>query len=174
MRLPARSYAPLLVLGLLAAVAAAPRAAEPPRSRLERLAWMTGSWVWDSAGARSEEHWMGPVGGLMVGMNRTVRGGRARAFEFLRIRERGDTVAYLSMPNGRGLTEFALKEIGDRRVVFENLEHDFPQRVIYWLGDDGRLHARIEGQMDGQLEGQNWVWKRDAAPPEEPPTRPHE
>ena len=146
----------------------------PPASRLDQLGWLTGAWAWDSAGARVEEHWMAPNGGLMVGMNRTVRDGRARAFEFLRIRERADTVAYLSMPGGRAVTVFPLKELGERRVVFENPTHDFPQRVLYWLADDGRLHARIEGTMNGRPESQNWVWTRAANRSESPPAKLHE
>ena len=135
-----------------------------PASRLEKLSWMTGSWSWDSAGSRNEEHWMAPSGGLMVGMNRTVRAGRARAFEFLRIRETGDTIAYLAMPGARSpATEFRLTELGERRVVFENHDHDFPQRIAYWLGENGRLFARVDGKMNGREVAEHYVWKRAAA-----------
>jgi hypothetical protein len=34
-------------------------------------------------------------------------------------------------------------------VVFENLEHDFPQRIIYRLIADGKLLGHIEGVVDG-------------------------
>ena len=135
--------------------------ATPPAPRLERLSWLAGSWVADSAGTRSEEHWMAPRGGLMVGMNRLVSGGQARMFEFVRIRERGDTIVYLASPGGRSpATPFPMVEMGERRVTFENPAHDFPQRVLYWLGADDRLHARVEGKMNGRLEGENYVWKR--------------
>ena len=35
-------------------------------------------------------------------------------------------------------------------VVFENPDHDFPQRIIYRLGDNGALLGRIEGNSEGQ------------------------
>ena len=35
-----------------------------------------------------------------------------------------------------------------RKVVFENPEHDFPQRIIYQLDDDGNLAGRIEGLVN--------------------------
>jgi len=35
--------------------------------------------------------------------------------------------------------------------VFENREHDFPQRVIYRRELDGSMHARIEGERDGRI-----------------------
>ena len=131
-------------------------------SKLEKLSWLAGSWVRDSAGTRSEEHWMVARGGLMLGMNRLVSGGRARSFEFLRIQALGDTIAYLASPNNRAPTAFPLKELGEKRVVFENLGHDFPQRVLYWLGTDGRLFARVEGTMKVKPAGEDYVWARDS------------
>jgi hypothetical protein len=41
--------------------------------------------------------------------------------------------------------------------VFENKEHDFPQRILYWRGK-GALHARIEGLRDGQPRSLEWRW----------------
>ena len=35
-------------------------------------------------------------------------------------------------------------------VVFENPQHDFPQRIIYTLKDGGRLTAAIEGTKNGK------------------------
>ena len=134
-------------------------------AKLERLAWLAGSWASDSAGTRSEEHWMAPRGGLMAGMNRLVAGGRARSFEFLRIQAAGDSIAYLASPNNRPPTVFPLKELGEKRVVFENPTHDFPQRVIYWLGSDGRLFARVEGTMNGEAAAEDFVWTRGSLAP---------
>lgn len=55
--------------------------------------------------------------------------------------------------------EFKLKEAGEKRVVFENAAHDFPQRILYWReGDD--LVARIEGTMRGQPRQQEWRFSR--------------
>lgn len=136
-----------------------------PGGRLASLGWLAGSWGKDSAGVRTEEHWMAPHGGLMVGMARSVAGGRVRSFEFLRIREWGDSIAYIASPGGRPPTPFPLKELGERSVVFENLAHDFPQRISYRLGADGRLTARTEGMVRGKLEAEEWTWSRAALGP---------
>jgi uncharacterized protein DUF6265 len=160
-----RSWVGSLVLLVLSSLVASPAGAAPAvASRFERLSWLAGSWAHDSAGTRSEEHWMAARGGLMVGMNRRVSGGRARSFEFLRIQAVGDSMAFLASPNNRTPTAFPLKALGEKRVVFENLEHDFPQRVIYWLGDDGRLFARVEGMTNGKAAAEDFVWVRCSLP----------
>src|SRR5512134_2778930 len=114
-RQAARSFVLVFLLTVIAGPASAGPAAD---ARLEKLSWMAGSWARDSAGTRSEEHWMAARGGLMAGMNRRVSGGRAGSFEFLRIQAAGDSIAYLASPNNRPPTVFPLKELGEKRVVF--------------------------------------------------------
>ena len=144
-------------------------AAEPPApattgtgaaSPLASLAWLSGSWVGTQGEMTTEEHWTDASGGLMLGMNRARRGGRAVMFEFLRIVARGDSISYVALPRGRNETPFPMKELSGKRVVFENPAHDFPQRIIYWQDKPGELHARTEGLMDGKVVSEEWIWKR--------------
>ncbi|HIF22947.1 MAG TPA: hypothetical protein EYQ27_13835, partial [Gemmatimonadetes bacterium] len=44
-------------------------------------AWLSGCRVASASDVRSEEVWMEPEGGLMVGMARTLRGGVATGYE---------------------------------------------------------------------------------------------
>lgn len=154
-----RALVALILIAVAGAQASGVRAATAG-SPLDSLAWMSGRWSSDDDGSSSEEHWTTAEGGLMVGMNRTLKDGRAVAFEFLRIVARGDTVIYVAMPDGRDGTEFPLKERSGRRVVFENPTHDFPQRIIYWQEGADDLHVRIEGAVNGDLRGHEWVWRR--------------
>ncbi len=121
--------------------------------------WMTGSWGGTIDGVKMEEHWTTSDGNLMVGMHRDVRGNGKVSFEFLRIEKAGHALVYKAMPGGRAPTPFTLKESTASRVVFENLQHDFPQRILYWL-DGKRLCARVEGTMGGKVEGEQWCWSR--------------
>src|SRR5258706_5371667 len=159
----------IVAAGLIGCSGSDAKAADAPApaatGRLASLAWLAGSWGHDSAGVRVEEHWMAPAGGLMLGMARSVAGERLRSFEFLRIREWGDSIAYIASPGGRPPTPFPVKELGDRHAVFENLAYDFPQRISYRLGADGRLTARTEGMVHGRLEAEESAWSRAALGP---------
>jgi hypothetical protein len=147
----------LVTLALLAA------GVPPARgSSLDSLRFMAGSWAGGGALDREEEHWTAPRGGMMVGMHRDLRGGRAKSFEFFRIEEREDGVWYLTQPRGVPATAFKAVELSAGRVVFENLEHDFPQRIIYWRDRPGELRARIEGLVKGKLEHAQWTWAADS------------
>lgn len=122
-------------------------------AEIEQLAWLAGCWasVAQNSEAGSTEQWTQPAGGSMLGVSRVVRDGRMVAFEYLRIvaGNHGGLI-FIASPSGQATAEFALARLGQSEVVFENPQHDFPQRVIYRLVDDEQLLGRIEGTIDGQ------------------------
>ena len=128
-----------------------PLAAGPEFPVLADLAWMSGHWIGRFDDVVMEEFWTAPDGSVMVGLHRDVFPDGSSFFEFLRIAttERGPT--YIASPRGTGTTEFALASLDGQTVVFENLDHDFPQRIIY-RREGERLIARIEGEVNGTLE----------------------
>jgi len=150
----------LALPALIAALALAAPAAGA--GQLDSLRFMAGSWARGDHVDGDEEHWAGPIGGLMLGMQRELRGGRARSFEFFRIEERDGVLWYFAQPRGRPATAFPSREVTSSRVVFENLEHDFPQRILYWREKPGELRARIEGTVDGSARSMEWTWTTSA------------
>ena len=150
-----------VALLLLAACAGPPAGAPPPVAA--SLAWLSGHWVMPVPGGHVEEQWLPPAGGTLYGTGRSVAGEATRFFEFLAIEPRagatGLTLAYVARPAGRPPTEFLLVEIGPRRVVFANPEHDFPRRIAYELRADGTLHARVDDGTDGG-EGEDFTYWR--------------
>jgi hypothetical protein len=104
---------------------------------------------------------MAPAGGTLLGMSRTVEGGRTVAHEFLEIKETAPgKLAYVAHPSGQTETAFPLAKIGVHEAVFENPEHDFPQRVLYRLDGEGVLRARIEGLQAGRVKGIDFPMRR--------------
>jgi len=146
----------LFLLGLAAGSAPA----QAPPDDLARLAWLEGRWEGASDGVAMEEHWTAPRGGALLGLHRDVKGGRMVSFEFLRIQATPEGVVYFASPRGSAPTSFRLVELGEKRAVFENRQHDFPQRILYWLDPAGALHARIEGPQAGKTVSEEWVWTR--------------
>ncbi len=123
------------------------------RGSIDQLAWLAGCWASDDSAAGSEEHWMQPAGGTMLGMNRNVRHGQTVAFEFLRIFENEEkSLTLLASPSEQSSTSFQLSSISLSEVIFENPGHDFPQRILYRLVKSDRLLGRIEGTARGEYQ----------------------
>lgn len=128
-----------------------------PAAAADFPTWMTGSWWATVGGVKMEEHWTTADGGVMLGTHRDIRPNGKVAFEFLRIEKRDAGLAYVAQPGGRPATIFPLKTLTASRVVFENLLHDFPQRIVYWR-DNLELCARVEGTIGGKEESEQWCW----------------
>ena len=96
------------------------------------LQFLSGSWTSVYKGGWSEEHWSAPRTEMMIGYGRSGEGGELASFEYLRIVTLDDgTVAYLAAPGGGNATQFTLSDATRSSAVFENADHDFPQRISY-------------------------------------------
>ncbi len=129
----------------------------------EQLGWMSGCWAAASAEAGSGEQWMTPAGGTLMGMSRTVKQGKTVAWETLHIRDVDGRLAYVAKPHNQPEAAFRLASLDGQHVVFENPQHDFPQRISY-KRDGDQLHARIEGTMKGKAKGIDFPLKKTACP----------
>ncbi|MCB9833856.1 MAG: hypothetical protein H6807_15450 [Planctomycetes bacterium] len=109
----------------------------PAKAEIADLAWLAGAWVGTRRRSSIEERWSPPLGGAMLGLSRTVKGGKMIAFEYLRIVERDGGLVYVAQPGGNPPTEFVLTELSQKRAVFDNPRHDSPQRIVYELTDQG-------------------------------------
>ena len=97
----------------------------------------------------------------MLGMNRTVRDGNTVFFEYLRIVEEEDGWAGLiASPSGQETARFKMVDQGAHHVVFENPDHDFPQRISYRLMENGKLLGHIEGKENGKSRAADFPMTR--------------
>lgn len=119
---------------------------KPAKATIADLAWLSGNWTGTRGTNGSivfEERWCPPSGGAMLATSRTVSRDRMSAFEFLRIVEREGGLIYIAQPGGASPTEFVLTDLSPQKAVFDNPRHDYPKRIVYELGSEGRMTATI-------------------------------
>jgi hypothetical protein len=131
------------------------------RADISNLDWMTGCWALTGQEKGSIEQWSTPAGKTMLGFNRVVSAGQTIAFEFLRIVEEDEKAMILvASPSGQETASFRAIESSNSKVVFENSEHDFPQRIIYRLDENRNLVGRIEGTINGEARAVDFPMTR--------------
>jgi hypothetical protein len=153
----------VLILGSLLLLSASAHA-EERRSRLDLIGWITGCWQKKEAGRELEEQWMAPAGGTMIGMSRMVADGKTLSYEYMRIEEDGGRLVYTAVPSGQAQTSFESTRLTGRMVVFENPEHDFPQRITYKWKTDSELLVILEGERNGEPGATRFWMKRMTCP----------
>jgi hypothetical protein len=126
---------------------------------LDKAKWLSGCWAGVDGERSFEERWMAPKGGAMVGVGRTFKGEAMSSAELTIIRTRDGGLAYNAFPVGQPPAVFPSIVIEDDALTFENLEHDFPQRILYRKTADGMV-ASIEGMMKGKLRRIDYPMKR--------------
>ena len=140
---------------MFASIASSVQAAD-----IEPMSWLAGCWKGGSGERIVEEQWMAPRAGLMLGISRTVAGERVVAHEHMQIQEEGDRLVFTAKPAGKPEDSFrSLAPLADG-IAFENLDHGFPQRIIYRRAADGSLAARIEGKRGDQVVGIDYPMRR--------------
>lgn len=133
---------------------------------LDRFAWLAGRWTFDENGAITEEIWSTPSANLMVGMSRTLKGGKTVSFEFMRLQKREDGIYFIAQPGGKPPVDFRLASIDAAEAVFVNPGHaDHLQRIVYRRNADGSLTARIEGNDNGKAFSKDFPYRRAPAQP---------
>lgn len=146
-------------LALAALLSLATPALAGETAQVADLAWMAGSWSQETDRGTVRETWLPPLREAMAGMTQTHRPGKPPATEFSTITREPAGVTFTAYVGGQPPTPFVLKPGKPGEAVFENLAHDFPQRVIY-RQCDADLCARIEGVIDGRVQGMDWRYRR--------------
>jgi hypothetical protein len=145
-------------IALLAALLIAiPTAAQSP---LDQVSWLAGCWSAGRGTRETLEMWMPPSGGTMLGAGRTVISGRTREYEHLRITADGDTLVYTALPSRQAETAFRSVAVSADGFTVENLQHDFPQRIVYRRAGADSLAVRVEGPGPNGPRGFDLAFRR--------------
>ena len=124
--------------------------AQDAKPSITGLSWLSGCWQSTSKKVSTVERWTQPNGQMMLGVSQTVKNDKTTFYEFMRIIENEkDIFLIVNSPENKDEVSFKLIKTSDKEVIFENPEHDFPNRIIYKRDKDS-LKGRIEGKNNGK------------------------
>jgi len=132
----------------------------PPAS-LDELEFLAGCWSGVMGSLEVREQWTEAEAGLMMWTTRFFQDGELADFEFGMLLADSAGTTLWPYPRGeRSEHGFPLVSSGSE-YVFENLDHDFPVRIVYVPDGDDALNPRIEGR-NGEARG--WSLRRVRCP----------
>lgn len=114
----------------------------------EMPGWMTGAWGHEDKEGWADEYWTPPRGDMMIGASRSGTGETLDFWEQMRIQKEDDGAVVLWAVSGdQKPVRFEAIMSAENSIVFENPDHDYPQRIHYWR-EGKELKAEIS-LMDG-------------------------
>ncbi len=114
-----------------------------------------GKWKMDVENVEVYEEWQLVNENELIGTNYSLENGVKIINENLWIKKFADQWAYIAMPGNQNITLFALIEHSPKKIIFENKEHDFPQRISYEFHKDGKMTAVLKGMLMVKLSVRN-------------------
>ncbi len=119
-------------------------------TEINSLKWMLGKWQSSTEEGILYEEWKKVNDSTYSGHAYAITPEGDTTFsETAEITKVNGAITYSVTVNEESSTDFALVDNQDI-AVFENVDHDFPQRIIYQKLAKDSLFARIEGTVDGE------------------------
>jgi len=133
--------------------------AQNPKPSVDQLSFITGCWAFQSGDSETEEYWTKPAGGAMLGLSRTVKGGKTVFTEYTQIREQNGALSmFVQLGLAKSTTEFRLTKLAVNEAVFtSDLEN--PHQLVYRRKGD-ELAARTEGTKNGKAVFEDYPYRR--------------
>jgi hypothetical protein len=136
-----------IVLGLIVSLPLAATAQYTSETIVRSPELLVGTWEGPFGDARYREQWLPAGPSTYDGVAHVLENGRVIGEERMRLTRFADQWVFLASTGGSVVTSFVRVEAGDDMWVFENREHDFPQRIGYCVRAD-TLRAFIDHLYD--------------------------
>ncbi len=130
---------------------------------LEKAAWLIGSWGNTSSEGVLSENWKKVNDSVYHGESYFVVGKDTVFSENIQLAETNGKLVYnVTVPgqNNGQATPFELTSSSGSQMVFENPEHDFPNRITYNKISNDSLVAEISGIQKGKPAKETFAMKR--------------
>ncbi len=113
--------------------------------------WLIGTWKMESEKVNIFERWQ-QDNGRLKGEGYSIKNDQKKVSETLFLEKFNNQWALIALPVSQTIALFALTSADSGRFVFENKEHDFPQRITYAYDGKSAIQVYVEGDADGQLK----------------------
>ncbi len=129
----------------------------PSKNEEASFTWLEGEWKgMETDSSYFFENWKATETGW-DGVGGMVMNDDTVFFEAIAIIKKENDFYYHVVGEGNEApVDFKYLGIIKDTAVFENRTHDFPQRIVYYFKEQGKLFAMVDGQLDGKYQKQEF------------------
>ena len=131
---------------------------------LENENWLIGKWGSKEEGVETTEIWGKENDSVYAGSSYSIKMGTDTiSFERIRLEKQTGKWMYIPVVNSQNkdkIIKFALTSSNHDELIFENPQHDFPQKISYKLIHKDSLLAEISGVYKGKEQSEKFPMHR--------------
>ena len=123
------------------------------KDKIKLAHWLLGNWENKSADGSLTESWKKVNDSTYQATSYFLKGKDTLHFESISLQQKGEALTYLATVKGQNDDKpvaFNLTVSTEKQLVFENLKHDYPQKISYTQISKDSLIAEISGMQQGK------------------------
>jgi hypothetical protein len=127
----------------------------------KKLEWLIGQWEGVQGEGIYHEEWERICDSELKGKAYMIKKGEISNSESLRLHTDVQEIYYTAdVSHNPQSISFKLTFLDERKAVFENPQHDFPQKITYEKKENHSLLATIEAVQNGKVNKVEFALKR--------------
>lgn len=153
-------YHKITLLALILTFVSCQKKESAEKDKIKAADWLIGNWENTSPDGILTENWQNVNDSTFNAESYFIKGKDTLHFESIVLAQKGETLRYIAtvkgQNDGKPVTFNSTSET-ENKLIFENPQHDYPQKITYTKGANNTLTAEISGKLQGKLTTERFI-----------------
>nr|WP_315220666.1 DUF6265 family protein [uncultured Flavobacterium sp.] len=148
------------LLLLLVAIFSCKKTETAEKGKIKAADWLIGNWENKNPDGVLTENWEKINDSTFNAVSYFIKGKDTIHFENISLVQKGETLTYFATVKGQNNDKpvaFPSVLETEKQLVFENIKHDYPQKITYTKGANNTLTAEISGKLEGKMTTERFI-----------------
>ncbi|MDI6031714.1 DUF6265 family protein [Flavobacterium sp. LB2P84] len=148
---------------LLLAIVSCKNSDSNKNEKIKAASWLLGNWENKSADGNLTENWEKVNDSTYQAQSYYIKEKDTLHFESITLQQKGENLTYTATVKGQNNDKpvaFKLTTGTEKQLAFENLKHDYPQKISYTQITPDSLVAKISGIQQGKPSSEQFSMKK--------------
>lgn len=130
------------------------------KDKIKKADWLIGKWENTSPDGVLTENWEKVNDSTFSAASYFIKEADTIHFESIVLAQKGEGLTYIATVKGQNdgkPVAFPSTSETENKLVFENLQHDYPQKITYTKGANNTLTAEISGKLNGKQTTERFI-----------------
>jgi hypothetical protein len=133
------------------------------KDKIKKADWLIGNWENTSPDGVLTENWQKVNDSTFSAVSYFIKAKDTIHSESIVLAQKGEALTYIATVKGQNVDKpvvFPSKSETENQLVFENPQHDYPQKITYTKGANNTLTAEISGKLNGKQATERFIMSK--------------